>query len=135
MAECKVVINDTKSGKSYQKVLPDNPYINLKVGDKVNGDELGLTGYELEIRGASDNAGFPIRKDLPGVGRKQITLTKGPGLRLTKAEDGVRIKKTVVSNLINNQIVQVNVAVIKHGSQSVEDALGIKPKEEVKAVA
>ncbi len=134
MAELKVVINDTKSGKSYQKVLSNNPYINNKVGDKVDGDALGLSGYELEIRGASDNAGFPIRKDVPGVGRKRIIITSGPGLRLKRAPDGMRVKKTIVSNFIDNQIAQVNVKVLKYGAQSVEDVLGIK-KEEVKATA
>ena len=133
MAECKCVVNDVKVGKSYQKVLPDNPFIGRKIGDKVNGSEVGLDGYELEITGASDNAGFPLRKDLGGIGRKQLVLTAGPGLRLRHAESGVRVKKTVSANNIDQNVVQINLKVLQYGSQSVPDALGIAPKEEVKA--
>ena len=130
MAECKVVVNDVKVGKSYQKVLPENIFIGRKVGDKVTGDEIGLEGYELEIAGASDNAGFPIRKDLSGVGRKQLVLTEGPGLRLRNAEDGIRVKKTVTSNNIDQNIVQINLKVLSYGSKSVIESLGIVPKAE-----
>ncbi len=133
MAECKVVVNDVKSGKSYQKVLPENVFIGRKVGEKVAGEEIGLDGYELELSGASDNAGFPVRKDLPGVGRKQLVLTQGPGLRLRHAEEGIRVKKTVTSNNIDQNIVQINLKVLSYGSKSVTEALGIVPKEEAKA--
>ncbi len=132
MVECKVVINDVKAGKSYQKVLPDNIFLNKKVGEKISGEELGLEGYELEISGASDNAGFPVRKDLFGVGRKQLVLTAGPGLRLKNAEQGIRVKKTVTSNNIDQNIVQVNVKVLLYGQKSVIESLGIVSKEEVK---
>ena len=133
MAECKLVINDVKVGKSYPKVLPENIFINKKLGEKVAGDEFGLDGYELEITGASDNAGFPARKDLPGVGRKRLVLTSGAGLRLRGAEKGIRVKKTVAPNLINQTTVQVNLKVVSYGSKSVPDSLGIVPKEEAKA--
>ena len=130
MAECKLVINDVKSGKSYPKVLPENIFLGRKVGEKLAGNEIGLEGYELEISGASDNAGFPVRKDLPGVGRKQLILTQGPGLRLKNAEKGIRVKKTVTSNNIDQNIVQVNLKVLSYGSKNLVEALGIAPKAE-----
>src|SRR3989344_5672336 len=108
MAECKLVINDVKTGKSYAKVLPENIFLGRKVGDTLAGDEIGLDGYQLEISGASDNAGFPIRKDLSGIGRKQLILTEGPGVRIRNAEKGIRVKKTVTSNNIDQNIVQIN---------------------------
>ena len=135
MAECKLVINDVKSGKSYQKVLPENIFIGRKLGEKVAGAEFGMDGFELEIRGASDNAGFPMRKDLSGIGRKKLVLTTGPGLRLRNAEKGIRVKKTVTSNNIDQNIVQVNLKVLSYGSKSVEEALGIPPKAEAAVVA
>ena len=128
MPECKVVVNDVKSGKSYQKVLPENMFLNQKVGDKVNGSELGLEGYELQITGASDAAGFPVRRDLPGIGRKKLVLTQGPGLRLRNAEKGIRVKKTITANNIDQNIVQLNMKVLSYGSKSVEESLGIQPK-------
>ena len=84
MPEVKVVINDTKSGKSYQKVVPENEaqsFVGLKIGSKLSGDKLGLNGYDLEIRGGSDNAGFPMRFDIDGFGRKKPYVSQGPGVR------------------------------------------------------
>ena len=133
MAECKLVINDVKTGKSYAKVLPENIFLGRKVGDKFAGDEIGLDGYQLEISGGSDNAGFPIRKDLPGIGRKQLVITDGPGLRLRGAEKGIRVKKTVTSNNIDQNIVQINLKVLSYGSKGVEEALGVQPKAEAQA--
>src|SRR3989338_3271710 len=130
MVEVKFVVNDTKTGKSYQKTLEDNPYLNKKIGDKVAGDEIGLEGYELEIRGGSDKSGCPIRYDMPGFGKKKALLSAGPCVKgLT---DGQRIKKTVVGNLINGDIVQVNLKVIKLGSKGLEELM---PKEAAKAAA
>ena len=78
MAELKVVVNDPKTGKSYQKVLPDNIFNNRKVGEQVNGSELELDGYELKITGGSDKSGCPVRPDMPGFGKKSALLSKGP---------------------------------------------------------
>ena len=130
MVELRVVINNPKTGKTYQKVLEDNPFINSKIGSKISGEQLGLTGYELEITGGSDIAGFPMRKDMNGTGRKKALLTKGPGIHLKVK--GMRKRKTVVANLITEETAQINSKITKSGSKSIEDYLGIKPKEEIK---
>jgi len=131
MAEVKFVVNDPKAGKSYQKTLEENPYLNKKVGEKVSGSEIGLEGYELEIRGGSDKSGCPIRFDMPGFGKKKALLSQGPCIR--NLSKGKRIKKTVAGNLINTDIVQLNLKVIKAGSKSLEELL--PKKEETKAAA
>ena len=55
MVECKAVINDVKSGKSYQKVLEEGILNGEKIGSKVNGNLLGfkakLGHIKLQIRG------------------------------------------------------------------------------------
>lgn len=131
MVEVKFVVNDPKTGKSYQKALEDNPYLNKKIGDKVSGSDIGLEGYELEVRGGSDKSGCPIRQDMPGFGKKRALLSAGPCVKgLTK---GKRIKKTVVGNLINADIVQVNLKVTKPGSKALDEMF--PKKEEVKAAA
>lgn len=129
MAELKVVVANPKTGKCYQKVLPENIYAGMKVKDKISGEDLGLEGYELEITGGSDDSGCPIRADLPGLGKKQVLLTKGPCIKMHNAQSGLRKKKTVVANTITNKIVQLNVKIIKEGSKSVEESWGIAPKE------
>ena len=52
----------------------------MKIGDKVNGDLVEMPGYELVITGGSDNAGFPMRKDIQGSGRKRPLLSGGVGV-------------------------------------------------------
>lgn len=130
MVELKVVINDTKTGKSYQKVISENEahiFSGLKIKNKVSGNSLGLDGYELEIRGGSDNAGFPMRFDIDGFGRKKPYVSQGPGVRGLK--HGQKTRKTVIGNTVSNSLHQINLKIVKHGSKSVEDCLGIKPKE------
>ncbi|MEK6947838.1 MAG: 30S ribosomal protein S6e [Nanoarchaeota archaeon] len=129
MAELKVVVNDPKTGKSYQKVLPDNIFNNRKVGEQVNGSELELDGYELKITGGSDKSGCPVRPDMPGFGKKSALLSKGPCVHIPYK--GMRKRKTVVGNLINVDIVQLNMKVTKYGSKSLEEAM--PKKEEAKA--
>jgi|SRR3989338_2697784 len=129
MAELKVVINDPKTGKSYQKILESNPFVNNKVKDKVNGSLLGLEGYEFEIRGGSDKSGHPIRLDMPGIGKKRALLTSGPCVKIKVK--GMKIRKTVVGNMINEDIVQINLKILNAGSQNLDELF--PKKEEAKA--
>lgn len=125
MAEFKLVLG-LKDGKSVQRVLqePDaNALIGKKIGDKVSGDKIGLAGYELVISGGSDYCGFPMRKDLPGSGRKKILITRGVGMR--KKGKGLRKRVTVCGNTIHDKISQVNLKVVKQGKAKLETA----PKE------
>ncbi len=124
MAEFKLTINDVKSGKSYNKLIKDEQaeiFRNKKVKDKITGDELGLLGYEFEITGGSDGAGFPIRPDLNMTGRKRILLTKGPGVRYL--EKGTRKRKTVVGNILNPGLAQINLKAVKYGSKPLDELL------------
>ena len=130
MVETKVVVSDPKTGKSYQKVVEENPFINNRVGDKVEGDIIGLSGFGLEVRGGSDKSGCPIRYDVNGFGKKKALLTKGPCLH--NKIRGLKIRKTVVGNLINQDIVQISLKVLKAGSQNLEELM---PKEAAKAAA
>jgi len=124
MAEFKVTINDVKSGKSYSKVIKDEQaevFRNKKVKDKILGDDIGLFGYEFEITGGSDGAGFPIRPDLNLAGRKRILLTKGPGVKGLKK--GTRKRKTVVGNILNPGLAQINLKTVKYGSKAIDELL------------
>ena len=38
-----------------------------KIMEKIDGNTLGLSGYELQITGGSDKSGFPMRRDIEGV--------------------------------------------------------------------
>ncbi|HLD88778.1 MAG TPA: S6e family ribosomal protein [Candidatus Nanoarchaeia archaeon] len=116
--EIKLVMSD-KTGKSYQKAVGDTEskkLVGLKIGDRVKGEIFDLTGYEFEITGGSDNAGFPMRRDVAGIARKKIAIVKGVGLKKPKKRWGMKLKKTVSGNTINAKTAQVNLKVIKAGA-------------------
>ncbi len=131
MVSFKVVIG-TKEGKCLQKEVPEpdaNSFLGKKVGDKIAGEILGFTGYEFEITGGSDYAGFPMRKDIQGVGRKKILAIEGIGLK--KISKGLRVRKTVCGNTIHPKISQINLKILKAGNTPLPMPEP-KPKEEKK---
>ena len=97
--------------------LDQNKWILLARGwYEGKGEIFDLTGYEFEITGGSDNAGFPMRRDVAGIARKKIAIVKGVGLKKPKKRWGMKLKKTVSGNTINAKTAQVNLKVIKAGA-------------------
>ncbi len=120
MVEFKLVISNPKTGLSVQREAKDDSaraLIGLKVGDSVSGESVGLSGFELQITGGSDYCGFPMRKDIRGVGRKKILAVSGLGFK--KGEKGIRQRKTVCGNTVHDKIAQVNLKVIKEGKENI----------------
>ena len=128
----KLVIG-TKEGKCYQKELSTQEAEALygkALGETVNGELIGISGVELELRGGSDIDGFPMRRDFHGAKRKKILLSKGVGFNgklRGKRFGGLRVKKTVCGNEIHEKIHQVNAKVVK-GEKALEAAFA--PAEE-----
>ena len=117
MVGFKVVIG-TKDGKCHQKEVPEADSKNLvgkKIGETIKGELIGLTGYDFEITGGTDSAGFPMRKDIAGSGRKRILAVAGIGLK--KKAKGIRKRKTVCGNTIHAKISQINLKVLKEGKE------------------
>ncbi|HLD12830.1 MAG TPA: S6e family ribosomal protein, partial [Candidatus Nanoarchaeia archaeon] len=104
-----------------------------KIGEKVAGSVVGLAGYELEIVGGSDSAGFPMLKFLDSPLRKRIILNKGFGLHKRKKKslpkDAIK-RRALRGNQITNFTAQLNLKIIQYGAKSVEESLGIPPKVE-----
>lgn len=119
MAEIKVNIG-TKSGKSYQKAFDSSKFTNKKIGDTISGDLVNIQGAELQITGGSDNSGFPMRPDLPGTLKRKLLVTRGMGYR--EKIKGKRTKKMFATNQITEKTAQINLKIIKEGSQSLEQA-------------
>jgi len=115
-------INISNKGKTYKLESESEFLLGKKIGDKFPGKELSgeLSGYELEIKGTSDKAGFPGKKDVQGPTLRKVLLTKGPFLRKTPHK-GFRRKKTVRGNEISSNIVQINLNVIKEGGKKLEE--------------
>lgn len=124
MVEFKVVVNDVKDGKSHQVQISGhhaNSLIGKKIGDEVDGIFISLPGYKLSITGGTDKNGFPMRNDLPGSTRRRILLSNSKGFH--PKENGLRHKKSIRGNTINQDLVQINMKVTKYGSKPVQDLL------------
>ncbi len=129
----RVVVSDPKSGKAYQVELKDagaNKLLGRRIGDKVEGDVLGLPGYSVLITGGSDKEGFPMRTDLPGQRRRKILIAGGTGYH--PEAEGKKKRKSVHGRDISADIGQINVKIVETGSKPVEELLGATPKEEAK---
>ena len=120
MPEFKVVV----SGES-EAVQVDvsghhaNSLVGKKIGDEVDGIFVSLPGYKLQITGGSDKDGFIMRKDIPGISRRKILLTKSTGFR--PKDKGVRRRKTVCGNTVSLDTLQINMKVIKKGIKPMKE--------------
>lgn len=115
--------------------------IGRKIGEKISGDEISndLAGYELQITGASDKAGFPAKSDLEGTGLRKVMLTRGFSLHKLrkkkktaprkKIKKGFKKRRTLRANTITSDIVQINLKVLKEGSKKFDEILPAKQKE------
>ena len=131
----KIVISDPKTKKAYQKEIDQkaSALLGKKIGDKVSGQPLGLTGYELELTGGSDKDGFPMRRDVDGSARKKIILSSAPGFHPDRK--GQRRRKSIRGNTISAEIIQVNTKIIGHGQKPLQELLGgSKEKKEEKSI-
>lgn len=131
MVEFKVVVNDTKIGKSHQIQVSGhhaNSMIGKKIGDEVDGIFISLPGYKLIITGGTDKDGFPMRGNLPGMTRRRLLLSKSQGFK--PKERGIRKKKSLKGNTINQSIVQINMKVVKFSSKPIEQLIKVEKKDE-----
>lgn len=124
MAGFRLVISDPETGRALQYELDESRkgiLIGRKVGDIIEGNEIGITGYKLKITGGSDSSGFPIRPDVHGPGKKRILLSSPPGYHPKKK--GVRKRKTVRGNEISHDIVQINMKIVEKGKKPLEELI------------
>jgi small subunit ribosomal protein S6e len=134
MVEFKVVVNDTKNGKSHNVSVSGhhaNSLIGKKIGDEVDGIFISLPGYKLIITGGTDKDGFAMRYDLPGIGRRRLLISEGKGFR--SKEKGMRKKKSVRGNTINQDVVQINMKVVKYSSKPINNLIKTEEKSEDKS--
>lgn len=125
----KIVVNDAKTGKSYQKELETPQLIGKKVGEEIDGGIIELSGYTLKITGGSDKSGFPLRNGI--IARRANLVTgKSVGVRTRK---NTKVKRKVSGETINNETMQVNLKITKPGSLDLNSVFPAKPKEEKKA--
>jgi small subunit ribosomal protein S6e len=129
----KLVIGE--KGKAWKLELESESLVGKSVGDKISGKEIKaeLEGYEFEITGGSDIAGFPLSKEVPGLALKSLLLKKGWGMR--DNYPGIRRSKTVRGRVIAQSTSQINLKVIKSGSKSLKEIFPEQNQPKAKAEA
>jgi len=128
MVDFKAVVNDAKTGKSYNVAVSGyhaNSLIGKSIGEVVDGTFVNLPGYKVKITGGSDGNGTPMRADLPGNKRRKLLLSEGLGFH--EVYKGERKRTAVRGRTISSECVQINAVVVEYGPNTIEDILNPKP--------
>ncbi|EEZ92931.1 MAG: Ribosomal protein S6e [Candidatus Parvarchaeum acidiphilum ARMAN-4] len=116
--EIKIVINDPKTGKSFNKSL-DSEKADQLFGKKINEEFdlsfVGLDGYSGIITGGSYMTGMPMSKNLDGSGLRKVLIGKGLGNR-----QDIRRRKSIAGNTVGQFTSQINIKISKYGEKSLE---------------
>lgn len=133
MAEFKVVMS-TKDGKSYQKEIKGaeaDALSKRRIGETISGDAVGFPGYEFQVTGGSDKCGFPMRKGIQAA-RKKVFISKSVGFRgkdrYGNPQKALAIRRTVCGERITSIIHQVNLKVVKEGTEPLGNPEAAKPE-------
>ncbi len=123
-----------KTGKTYHLELESEELMGKELHEKIKGKDISpdLEGYEFEIAGASDVAGFTALEDVEGTGLKKVLLTYGKGMHKRPRREGkkkvsnfkpkgLRMRKTVRGKVISPSIVQINLKTLKEGSKKLSE--------------
>lgn len=136
-----LVISDGKSffgtGLSMEILLSDAKHRSAlygrRIGEIIDGKDIGFAGYEFKITGGTDKYGFMHHPGVEGTELKKIILRAPPGIRFTRFKKekrdgghkfidlrGIPRKKTVRGNTISEVTRQVNMIVISRRGQSIK---------------
>lgn len=108
MPNFKIVVSDPKTGKSEVLEAKDATaqlFMGRRLGDTVDLSAVGQN-YKVKLTGGSDKAGFPMRADILGGGKRYVLLTEGVGFR--NAVQGEKRRKLVRGGLVNEEVYQLN---------------------------
>ena len=113
--------NIADKGKTWKVDVDSESLSGKSIGDKILGKDIKpeLDGYEFEITGASDMAGFPHSKEVEGLGLKRLLLKKGWGMHDNR--EGLRLRKTVRGKVISMSTSQINIIVVKAGAKKLQE--------------
>ncbi|MEW5907589.1 MAG: S6e family ribosomal protein [Patescibacteria group bacterium] len=123
-----------KTGKTWHLESEAEELIGKELHDKIEGKDISnnLSGYEFEITGASDNAGFTALENVEGTALKKVLLSYGKGMKKRPRRErkkklsnfkpkGLRMRKTVRGRVISPSIVQINLKILKEGNKKLSE--------------
>jgi small subunit ribosomal protein S6e len=114
-------LNISDKGRAWKFETESESFVGKQVGERIEGKDVEskFEGYEFEITGGSDNAGFPLKRDVEGIQLKRVLLAKGWGMKDNTG--GMRRRKTVRGKQIAGTTSQINMKVTKHGSKKLQE--------------
>jgi small subunit ribosomal protein S6e len=130
MADFQVIVGDD-DGATYSFEVDGqdaNRFIGRSIGETVDGDAVGLSGYEVEITGGSDQSGRPMHGEVSGAETTTLLSTGGVGFEPTV--DGERKRITVRGAEVSEETRQINAKIASRGDESVEELLGDDGEDE-----
>lgn len=130
MADFQVIVGDD-DGATYSFEVDGqdaNRFIGRSIGETVDGDSVGLSGYEVEITGGSDQSGRPMHGEVSGSETTTLLSTGGVGFEPTV--DGERKRITVRGAEVSEETRQINAKIASRGDESVEELLGDDGEDE-----
>jgi small subunit ribosomal protein S6e len=123
-----------KTGKTYKVEAEAEEIVGKSLHDKFLGEEIlpDLKGYEFEITGASDKAGFTAMENVEGIGLTKVLLTYGKAMHKRPRREGkkkvsnpkpkgLRMRKTVRGEVISPEIIQINLKILKEGTKKLSE--------------
>ena len=139
-------INVSFKGKTFKAEMDSEELIGYSIGDKIDGSLFSedLIGYELEITGTSDKAGFCGLPNINGPGLHRVLLSYERGMhtrpkkegkvaRTNKTPKGLRLRKTVRGKEVSLETVQINSKVMKEGKKKFDDLFVVAEEPVAKA--
>lgn len=122
-------VNVSYKGKTIKFETENEDLVDTLIGSKIDGKLINndLEGYELEITGTSDKAGFPGLKEIPGANLKKVLLKKGKCMK--DSREGLILRKTVRGSSISLDTVQINTNVLKEGKKSFSEFNKVEEKK------
>lgn len=134
-------VNISESGLTWKIEVDGTALHGKKIGDTIDGKLVSpeLEGYELQITGGTDSSGFPMHPSSDGVGLRRVLLYKGWGFKTKPIGDkkkrrdvkkGMRMRKTVRANTIDENIAQLNTIVVKKGKKTLAEIFPDQNKKE-----
>lgn len=140
----KINIAD-KTGKTFHLEAEAEELVGKELNEKVQGSDISsdLKGYEFEITGASDKAGFAAKKESPGTGLSRVLLTFGKYMAKKPRREGkkrvgrtrpkgLRLRKTVRGKILSPAITQINLKIIKEGNKKLQEIFPEQNQPKVK---
>ena len=132
-----------KTGKTFHLESDNEYFMGKELHDKVSGNDItgDLQGYEFEITGASDEAGFPSLEIIGGIGLKKVLLSYEKGMKKRPKKEGkikrsknrpkgLRLRKTARGRVISQDIVQINLKTLKEGNKKLSAIFPDQNKKE-----